>query len=175
MIATFAPELKQPVGMAQNDKGDIFITDWMSGCVHCYNENGHELTKFNLSMEAPAYIAAGKDGFLVISDWKSNVVKAFDASGQFLFKYGDHGSGENQLDHPYGVCLDDYDHIIIADTWNHRVHLVSRDGKFLRYLVTQEHGINFPQAVAIDKEGHLVVAEQQGTIRIVQYIADLYL
>ena len=84
---------------------------------------------------------------------------------------GSQGSGYGQLNHPYGVCADKYGHIIIADTWNNRIHLLSEDGKFMNYIVTKEGGMAWPQSVIVDKKGNLVVVEQHGTVKVYQYLA----
>ena len=90
---------------------------------------------------------------------------------EFLFQYGREGDGPGYLNHPYGVCTDMHGNILIADNWNHKVHLISGDGRFLRYLLTKDDGLHWPQALAIDKQGHLLVAELQGSVKVYQYLA----
>lgn len=91
--------------------------------------------------------------------------------GKFLRQYGQHGPGDGQLDHPYGICADRYNHIIVSDTWNNRIQLLSEDGKFVNTLLNKENGIEWPQAVAVDDQGHLIIVEQHGLVKIYQYMA----
>lgn len=170
VMSRFAEKLQQPVGVVQTTDGEVLVTDWVSSAVHVFDELGTGLRHFPCACEAPGYIAAG-GSVVAVSDWKQDHVKMFGRDGGFLYQYGRHGSGPGQLDHPYGVCVDRYGHVIVADTWNNRIHLVSEDGKFVRFLVTKEDGLQWPQGVALDRKGNLVIVEQHGQVKIYKYIA----
>lgn len=105
-VGVFNDRLKQPVGLAQNESGEILVTEWMSGEVIILDEDGAKLRSFPIMCEAPGYITCCPNGNVVISDWKQHVIKIFDSKGRFLKQYGGRGSGDGQLDHPYGVCSD---------------------------------------------------------------------
>ena len=171
LLGVFAGNLKHPVASCQDAGGDILVTDWVSGEVHRFSEAGQPLHSFESNMEAPAYITSNRKGQIVISDWKKHEVRAFDKGGQFLFRYGGEGAGVGQLNHPYGMCTDLHGNVLIADNWNHRIHLVAENGRFIRFLLTKDDGLKWPQALAVDKSGHLLVAELQGTIKVYQYLA----
>lgn len=170
-VCNFAPSLRQPVGLSQNLNGEILITDWMSGCIHAYSEDGKHLREFLCASEAPGYICATRTGNIAVTDWKQHEVKVFNNEGMLIHKFGGHGSGAEQLDHPYGICSDNYGHIIVADTWNNRVHMLKENGHFLKTLLTKEDDIQWPMAVGVNKEGLLVVVEQHGNIKLFQYMA----
>lgn len=167
---TFA-DLKQPVGMTQSESGEVVITDWMESSVICYDEGGNVTRKFRVACEAPGYICAAPNGNMIISDWKQHCVKIFNNEGELVHNYGRHGAGDAELDHPYGICCDKFGHIIVADTWNNRIHLVSEEGKYLSILLSKDDGLLWPQAVSIDKKGNLIVLEQHGNVKIYQYLA----
>ena len=170
-VTNFAEHLKQPVGLTRNKEGEVLITDWMSGCVHVFDELGGSLHNFSNACEAAGYITTANDGTVVVSDWKQHSVKIFDAKGGIKREYGEYGSGVGQLDHPYGVATDKYGHILIADTWNNRIHMLSKEGKFERFLLTKDDGLNYPQTLTVNRKGQLIIVEQQGTIKIYQYMA----
>ena len=170
-VANFAPTLKQPVGLAQNLEGEVLVTDWMSGNIHVFDELGTLLRQFHCACEAPGYITTAADGTVIVSDWKQHTVKIFDPQGGLRYQYGNYGSGPGQLDHPYGVCTDRYDHVLIADTWNNRIHMVSKEGRFERFLLTKDDGLNYPQALAVTRKGYLIIVEQQGAVKVYQYMA----
>ena len=170
-VSNFAPSLRQPVGLAQNTESNILITDWMSGCVQVYSEEGKHQRQFMCASEAPGYICTTSSGHVAVTDWKQHVVKVFSKEGNLLHQYGEYGSGDGKLDHPYGVCADKYGHIIVADTWNNRVHLLTEEARFIQTLLTKDDGIQWPQALAVTKEGLLIVVEQHGNIKLYQYMA----
>ena len=170
-LGNFAEELKQPVALTQTADGEILITDWMSGSVHGFSERGDQMRNFRSATEAAGYICCTPSGRIALTDWKMNCVKLYDAAGRQLAQYGETGPGTTQLDHPYGICADQYGHLLVADTWNNRVCLLSEDAKFIKLILTKEHGIEYPQALAVNSSGYLVVAEKQGTVKIFQYLA----
>jgi len=165
-------DLRQPVGLAQADNGDVLVTEWTSSSVVMFNENGTRLRSFQTACEAAGYVAASPNGNAVVTDWKQHVVKIFDAGGNFVRQYGQQqGAGVDQLDHPYGVCCDRFDHIIVSDTWNNRILLLAADGRYINTLMSKDDGIEWPQAVAVDQNGRLIIVEQHGLVKIYQYMA----
>jgi hypothetical protein len=171
LFSNYAEQLKQPVGLAQNPKGDVLITEWMSGTVVTCDELGVRQWSFPSLCEAPGYVTSSYDGSIILSDWKGHLVKIFDGQGRFLYQYGgQQGAEDGELNHPYGLCTDKYGHIIIADTWNNRIVLISEDGRFICNLLTAQDGILYPQAVVADKD-RMIVVEQRGFVKIFQYMA----
>ena len=168
IIPGFAPYLKQPVGLCSLGGVRFLITDWVSGNIHCINEDGQEEFKFPSQTEAPSYICSDREtGRIAISDWKHNVVKVFAMDGKILFQYGLDGD----LNHPFGLSFDRHGHLLIADNWNHRVHLVDEHGKLIQYLLTADDGLQRPVCLAINPLGNLIVAEAQGAVKTYKYLA----
>ena len=60
---------------------------------------------------------------------------------------------------PQGVCIDKHGHIIVADSGNDRIHLLSAQGRFQQFILTAREGTETPVAVGTDQEGHLVFTE----------------
>ena len=140
--------------------------------VAVFDEKGTRQRAFHTACEAAGYVAASPNGNTVVTDWKQHVVKIFDASGNFVRQFGaGQGPGTDQLDHPYGVCCDRFDHIIVSDTWNNRIVLLAADGRYINTLMSKDDGIEWPQAVAVDDHGRLIIVEQHGLVKIYQYMA----
>ena len=171
VLTGFASKLKQPVGLCTASMARFLITDWTSGCVHCFNEDGVEEFHFPSQTEAAAYVCSDPQGTrIAVSDWKHNVIKMFSMDGTRQFLYGGESDVEC-LNHPYGVVIDRHGHLLIADNWNNRVHLVNERGQLIQHLLSSDDGLQWPQALAIDREGNLVVAEIQGNIKVYKYLA----
>jgi len=165
-------ELRQPVGLAQADNGDVLVTEWTSSSLVVFSEKGSRLRAFQTACEAAGYVAASPNGNTIVTDWKEHIVKIFDTTGNLVRQYGQgQGSGTDQLDHPYGVCCDRFDHIIVSDTWNNRIVLLSSEGRYVNTLMSKDDGIEWPQAVSVDEHGRLIIVEQHGLIKIYQYMA----
>lgn len=163
--------LKQPVAVTESDDGEIYVTEWMTGEVVVFESTGRWLRSFPCSAEAPGYIACAPNGNIIITDWKRHVTKIFDRRGKLRGEYGGHGSGDGQLDHPYGVCVDRWNNIVVCDTWNNRLVLLSAEGRFVRTLLSKSDGLEWPQAVTVDRRtDQLVIAEQYGLIKFYKYV-----
>ncbi|CAH1775891.1 unnamed protein product [Owenia fusiformis] len=112
------------------------------------------------------HIAVNESNNVVISDWGNNRIIVIGRDGQTL------GSADGQLSSPYGVCTDG-DHIIVADSKNHRVSLYSPSGEldlqFGQHLLTKDNGTEYPRAVAIDDRGHLLVGDRNGNLFEIEF------
>ena len=69
---------------------------------------------------------------------------------------GEQGIGPGMLNTPMGVATDRQGRVLIADSNNHRVLLLSHDGEMLMELLTQEDGSYYPGTVAV-RAGKLAV------------------
>ena len=63
VVPGFASKLKQPVGLCATTMSRFLITDWTTGNVHCYHEDGHEDFSFSSQTEAAAYICSDPRGY----------------------------------------------------------------------------------------------------------------
>jgi len=82
--------------------------------------------------------------------------------GKMICKFGSEGSGDGQFNNPHGVAIDQEGHIIVADTRNHRVQVMSRYGRMISKFGSEGSGdgqFMCPLGVAIDHEGHIIVAD----------------
>ena len=82
----------------------------------------------------------------------------------------DEGAALHQLNHPYGLCVDDRDGtLFIADCWNHRIVAWKEGDTTTGRLVAGGNGkgsrldqLNWPTDVLLDQENHsLIIADWQ--------------
>ena len=77
----------------------------------------------------PADIAVGHN-IIVVSEWDDHVVKKFSLQGDYLSKFGSHGRGDSQFNHPLGLCFNSKGLLYVVDHSNYRVQ-VFRENVFL--------------------------------------------
>ncbi|GIS82704.1 MAG: hypothetical protein CM1200mP15_13360 [Dehalococcoidia bacterium] len=84
------------------------------------------------------------------------------------------GSGEGELDSPYGIALDPDGNIYVADWGNHRVQKFTPEGNHLATFGHAGKGsgsLNHPTGVCIDNEGDVYVVDWMNE-RVVIYDKD---
>ena len=118
----------------------------------------------------PYYVCTNRTGNIIVTDFGEPHLRFFDARGNYLANYGTYGLNKEQILNPYGVCSDPYGNIFVADNQNHRIHLLAPDGSFLRFVVTKQHGLWHPMAIAVDNSGNLIVTEALGKVKIFKYM-----
>ena len=79
-----------------------------------FGDNGPE------RLDHPTSCVCYKEKFFV-TDKNSNCVKVFDERGQFLYKFGEKGHGDGQMDTPYGLCVDKHNNVLVYDARNIRI------------------------------------------------------
>ncbi|CAL1529609.1 unnamed protein product [Lymnaea stagnalis] len=175
-IAEFGEsELSAPTGIQCDTKGRFVVADEEANAVCIFNKHGAyqtELTAPSMTTKEnqepgclptngvsfataffnrPRYICITKDGNYVISDSANHCIKIFDSSLSFIGQFGTFGRCDGQFKFPYGVASDDAGYIYVADHYNSRVTLFSKDGSFVEHLLTTQDGISRPSSIAVLK------------------------
>lgn len=107
----------------------------------------------------PTHIAIKKQQEIVVSDPEDMKVKIFNIRGQLLHSFTPQTHAEGLSIAPGGVTITALDNIILADTLNHTVSLYTLNGTLLECLLTPLDELGNVHAVALGRDGHLVVTE----------------
>ncbi|XP_078683546.1 B-box type zinc finger protein ncl-1-like [Branchiostoma floridae x Branchiostoma belcheri] len=162
---TAASETGEPTkGIAVDGSGRIIVT--IGDQVFVLSPSGDVMLKLEDKRQgqqrlgSALRVTVNSSNQIIVSDYWNHNLKIFDSAGRHLFTCGSEGSGPGQLVEPYCVITDSEDNIIVADGCNHRVSLFSRDGAFIRHVLTRkEHGLTYPMGLALTHDGHFVVSE----------------
>ena len=71
--------------------------------------------------------------------------------------------------HPYSVIVDSHDHVLVADSQNHRIKILSLKGDILKTFGSQgtiEGKFNFPYCLALSRRGNLIVVSDSQNHRL---------
>ncbi|XP_078684190.1 E3 ubiquitin-protein ligase TRIM56-like [Branchiostoma floridae x Branchiostoma belcheri] len=155
-------------GIAVDGSGRIIVT--IGHQVFILSPSGDVMLKFGdqgqQQLGSALRVTVNTSNQIIVSDEDKHNLKIFDSAGRHLFTCGSEGSGRGQLDGPWCVITDSEDNIIVADCDNDRVSLFSRDGAFIRHVLTQEeHGLISPMGLTLTHDGHLVVSELFGSMK----------
>ncbi|XP_078684171.1 E3 ubiquitin-protein ligase TRIM45-like [Branchiostoma floridae x Branchiostoma belcheri] len=151
-------------GIAVDGSGRIIVTIWNQ--VYVLSPSGDVMLKLGdegqgqQHLGPELHVTVNSSNQIIVSDLNNYNLKIFDSAGRHLFTCGSQGSGPGQLDSPWCVITDSEDNIIVADPNKHRVSLFSRDGAFIRHVLTREKdGLGGPMGLTLTHDRQLVVTE----------------
>jgi sugar lactone lactonase YvrE len=113
-----------------------------------------------LQLNRPLYVSARGD-VVAISSWGNHRVYCLDSRGGKKYTYREPGRSRrfhSKLQNPRGVVLDRNNTLFIADSDNHRVLVVSDEGRLTGHLDLTQHELLYPYCLTLDTKGKLLVA-----------------
>nr|XP_011454001.2 uncharacterized protein LOC105346916 [Crassostrea gigas] len=151
-----------PRGVTSAASGDLLVClckDDQSKVVR-YSSTGTVLQEIQYDSQCQplykqaVYITENVNGDIIVTDWKKKVVIAVDRLGIFRYSYSEKDSDFK----PSSVATDSVGHVIVTEFPRHKIHILDRDGRFLRYIIP-DGGIKDPRGVCILGDGEMMVGE----------------
>jgi DNA-binding beta-propeller fold protein YncE len=162
-----------PRGLDVAPDGSIYVADTHNSQIVVYSPEGKLLRKWGRYGKAPGEFISVTD---VALDSQGNVwtceygeyndrVQKFDAHGKPVLSFGKFGeppAKPGEFSRPQGIAVDRHDRLYVADAVNHRIQVISPDGKV--ELVWGQVGsapgkLRYPYDVSFDRHGRLYVVE----------------
>jgi hypothetical protein len=164
----------EPLGITSTSSDDLLVClrkDDQSKVVR-YSSIGTVLQEIQYDSqgqalyEQPAYITENINGDIIVTDWKKNAVITVDRFKIFRFSYW-------RWAYTFDVCAvttDPAGHVIVTDYKYDKIHMLDKDGQFLRYI-TPDQGIKRPRGVCILGDGEMFVVESTtGIVKRIKYL-----
>ena len=178
-----------PSGLAQTESGDFLVCgmEKLGDSMKQVESKGSVLRvsafgrveRFDKERQVsvfsrPIRIAVNANKDICVSDWSkgNDHVIALTPDGKMKWRY--FGPKTVELTEqfvPNSIACDKYCQILVADSHNRAVHLVDKDGRFIKLLLTEQDGIGEPWSVAVDKDGFLWVGDTEGTVKVYKYMS----
>ena len=96
---------------------------------------------------------------LFIADSGNDRLQAFDGSGNYLAHIGGFGSAPGQFNNPQGVAIRPNREIVVVDSGNNRLQVLTFNGGQFTVERTIEADLNAPTHIAVHGDDYLVVAD----------------
>lgn len=187
VVCEFAIPHLYPGGMVMTKRKELYVCAVDSyttrrashsyRCLMKMSEHGMNIDEIDEDRDtvlfgAPYRIAEAPNRDLIVTDREEGKLRVtrIDQEGCLRFVYtGPQNVNIKQTFNPLGVCCDKADNLMIADWGNHCVHMVNNDGEFIGFILSQKDGLFKPNALALDKAGHLWVGDGNATVRVYKY------
>ena len=150
-------ELQCPMGLAVNNKGQLFVAEGDTYKVFVYSEDGEFQYSFGSrgsdlgEFKCLACICIGQDGLVYVTDRENNFVLVFQQDGQFIQQFG-----EDVLDMSQGIATTEDGHIVVASTGADKLSIFTLSGECVHEV--KDVRLNGPCGVVVDKNGFIFVA-----------------
>ena len=129
-------KLRGLFGIAVNTEGQIVVTDNNGHCVYVFDKNGNCLRKIEGKgsnkglFQHPVGISFLNDNEVLISDFTNcKILQLNIQTGTVVKSFGKFGEEKGELTNPVYVTVDDEERIVVTESSNHRIQVMSKEGR----------------------------------------------
>lgn len=135
LLWSIVSTLNQPLGVGVDATGRVYVADTDHHMISVFDSAGPAITNFGTYGSGPGQLSRPTDVFVdrkgrvYVVDQGNHRMHVFDANFAHIATYkppaGEMGTLPGQLRFPQGACFGPGGRLYVADTWNHRVQLLS--------------------------------------------------
>lgn len=117
--------LVAPHSLAEDDTGDIYVSDTDNGCIQVFSKDGLHLRNIchpQRDQFAPTGLCIEED-LLYVCNHATNEVVVLSIGGKFVTSFGRFGQLEGQFHTPIGIAMDVDGFLYVCDHCNGRVQI----------------------------------------------------
>ena len=148
-------------GIAVDDQGNIYTTDWIRYQIQKFSSQGEFLQNWEVpscqlgATSFPSNLVLDRQGQIYVTNDGGDCIQKFDTQGNLLQQWGELGSANGQFDKPLSIALDAQGNIYVTDNGNGRIQKFDSNGKFMAAYGP----FDYPVGIAVDHAGYLYIVE----------------
>lgn len=157
------------LGVAVDASGNIYASDAKNHEIYVFTKDHKALLTIGdetiLNWPAGLAVDDKRNRLYVVNNHNHNIA-VFDLGGKHLFDIGKRGGMPGYFNYPTDVDIDSRGNILVADSMNARVQILSPEGEYLRHFGRRGDGIcdfEIIKGIAVDKTtDNIYVADGKG-------------
>ena len=161
--------LKHPIGIATDSKGQIIVTEYGAHCVSIFTSQGQKIQSFgsrgaaNGQLNCPYGTTVDSDDNIYVADYGNHRIQKFTPDGEFIATAGSQGSNPLQLSQPIGIGYNSKNgKLYVCDCSNNRIQILERSLAYSSTFCYTGRGdgqFSAPWGVGFDTLGNVFIAE----------------
>jgi tripartite motif-containing protein 71 len=170
-------QFKNPIGIAVNQQGDIYVSEEGGDRVQRLSAIGQPLTQWGTLGSGPGQFNVPYDltldasGNVYVSEPSPFVpgndrIQKFSPTGVPLAQWGGHGGGRGQFSNPTGLAVDSQGNVFVVDSGNGRIQELSPTGQYVAQWDAPSGGLRFTSKVALDGHGNMYVSAGSQVLKL---------
>ncbi len=153
----------QPMNVAGDAAGNIFVADPLRGEVLMYDKNDMYVKSFGLAGQWKPLDAVAYEGLLYVADGKNRTITVFDiATAKKIRQLGQGDEKGHNLGMPTAIAVGPEGNLYVSDAARFQIVVMDRDGHELSTIGQSGSNLGHfarPRGVAVDKNGLVYVAD----------------
>lgn len=157
--------LEQPIAVATDHLGQIYVTDGRGQKVAVYDLNGTFMNILgdNEEFEKPIGIAVDNQRERVyVADMLKHHIVVFNLEGERVATIGERGIEPGQFNFPLNIALDTTGRLLVVDSMNFRIQIIDPDSEEIVTFGEQGGGYGQfarPKGIAADSNDNIYVSD----------------
>ena len=155
-------EFQNPVTVCMDGEGRVVVAEFYNSRIQVLTKDGKPVFKFGDNGPEKLNKLTGciyHKNMFIVTDYWNHSLKVFDSSGTFLYTIGAKGEADEQISHPWSLCIEKYgnrENLLVCDSKNGRIQQFTVDGCFTGKTVT---GLQYPVHIATTPDGRILVLD----------------